>query len=83
MTFGGYPFITKDMRLADFILRDMETILAEWEAFAATLFLASAGMTSLALGDHAKEILEAVAKDCQPPRRSKLRSTNLAGELRN
>jgi hypothetical protein len=25
------------MRLADFILRNMETILEEWEAFAATL----------------------------------------------
>ena len=25
-----------DMRLADFILRGMETILAQWEAFAAT-----------------------------------------------
>ena len=51
------------MRLADFILRDMEGILVEWEAFAATLFPAAASMTPLALRDHAKEILEAVAKD--------------------
>ena len=51
------------MRLADFILRNMESILVEWEAFAATLFPAAASMTPLALRDHAKEILEAVAKD--------------------
>ena len=63
MTLGGSPFITKDMRLADFILRDMESILVEWEAFAGTLFPAAASMTPLALRDDAKEILEAVAKD--------------------
>jgi signal transduction histidine kinase len=51
------------MRLADFILRDMETILAQWEAFAATLLPAAENMRSLALRDHAQEILEAVAKD--------------------
>ena len=51
------------MRLADFILRDMKSILVEWEAFAGTLFPAAASMTPLALRDHAKEILEAVAKD--------------------
>ena len=51
------------MRLADFILSDMESILVEWEAFAATLFPAAANMTPLALRNDAKEILEAVAKD--------------------
>ncbi|HUS13241.1 MAG TPA: hypothetical protein VMZ30_22410 [Pyrinomonadaceae bacterium] len=49
--------------MADFILRNMETILGEWEAFAMTLLPAATGMTSLALRDHAKQILEAVAKD--------------------
>jgi signal transduction histidine kinase len=51
------------MRLADFILRDMETILGQWEAFAATLLPAAADMRSLALRDHAQQILEAVASD--------------------
>lgn len=51
------------MRLADFILRDIEGILAQWEAFAATLLPAAANMRSLALRDHAQQILEAVAKD--------------------
>jgi signal transduction histidine kinase len=51
------------MRLAKFILQDMEAILAEWEAFAATLLPAAEGMTPLALRDHAHQILAAVAKD--------------------
>jgi len=55
------------MRLADFILRDMESILVEWEGFAATLFPAAASMTPLALRGHAKQILEAVATDLSTP----------------
>ena len=51
------------MRLADFILRDMENILANWEAFAATRLPAAASMASLELRDHAQQILEAVATD--------------------
>ncbi|MGF6238606.1 signal transduction histidine kinase [Paraburkholderia sp. GAS38] len=51
------------MRLADYILRDMETILVQWEAFAATLLPAAVDMKSLALRDHAQQILLAVAKD--------------------
>jgi signal transduction histidine kinase len=55
------------MRLATFILHDMETILEHWEAFAATLLPGARGMTSLALRDHAQQILEAVAKDLTNP----------------
>jgi len=51
------------MRLPEFILRDMEAILLQWEEFAATQLPAAAHMTPLALRDHAKQILEAVAKD--------------------
>ena len=51
------------MRLAKFIADNMEVILAEWEAFAASVLPAGAGMTSLALRDHAQEILDAVVKD--------------------
>ena len=51
------------MRLAAFILRDMETILAQWESFAAAQLPAAASMKPLALRDHAQQILEAVAKD--------------------
>lgn len=51
------------MRLSEFILEHMEPILTEWEAFAGTLLPAAEGMTATELRDHAKEILEAVAKD--------------------
>ncbi|MFM0076255.1 sensor histidine kinase [Paraburkholderia sediminicola] len=51
------------MRLADFIARDEEPILAQWEAFAATLLPAAASMESSGLRDHAQQILHAVAKD--------------------
>ena len=51
------------MRLADFIKRDMQAILEQWEAFAATRLPAASSMTPLALRDHARQILEAVVKD--------------------
>lgn len=51
------------MRLADFILRNMEAILAQWEAFAATQLPAAARMEPMALRDHAQQILEAIAAD--------------------
>ncbi|MBR8143349.1 sensor histidine kinase [Burkholderia vietnamiensis] len=55
------------MRLADFILRNMEPILAQWEAFAATLQPAARSMDALALRDHARQILEAAAQDITTP----------------
>ncbi|CAB3802885.1 sensor histidine kinase [Pararobbsia alpina] len=55
------------MRLADFILGHMEAILSRWEAFAGTLLPAAADMRSRALRDHARQILEAVAKDLSTP----------------
>ncbi|MFM0620391.1 sensor histidine kinase [Paraburkholderia nemoris] len=51
------------MRLADFIARDEEPILAQWEAFAATLSPAAANMASSGLRDHAQQILHAIARD--------------------
>src|SRR5688572_22571547 len=51
------------MRLADFILQNMEAIVSRWEAFAATRLPAAKNMKSLALRNHAKQILEAIAKD--------------------
>ena len=55
------------MRLADFILSDMEAILERWEAFAASSMPAAAHMNSLALRDHAQQILEAVVADLRTP----------------
>lgn len=56
-----------DMRLADFIVRNMEPILVQWEAFAATLLPAARSMDSRGLRDHARQILEAVVKDLRSP----------------
>ena len=51
------------MRLADFIDANAPAILAEWEAFAATLLPAASGLDTAALRDHAEQILQAVSKD--------------------
>jgi signal transduction histidine kinase len=51
------------MRLSHFISTEMEAILVEWEAFAATLLPPAQGMSSPELRDHARQILEAVARD--------------------
>jgi len=51
------------MRLADFILRDLEAILETWDAFAATQLPAAKHLDRRALRDHAREILQAVARD--------------------
>ena len=55
------------MRLSEFILTEMEAIVAEWEAYAATLLPAAADMSARALRNHAEQILEAVAKDLTTP----------------
>jgi signal transduction histidine kinase len=51
------------MRLADFILRDMERILVQWEAFAGGMLPAAESMAPLALRDHAQPMLEAMCRD--------------------
>lgn len=69
------------MRLAAFILRDMEVILAKWETFAATQLPAATSMASLELRDHAPQILEAVAADLstsQSPEEQAAKSKGLA-----
>jgi signal transduction histidine kinase len=55
------------MRLSDFIARNMEAILKEWESFAATLLPAAVDMNSEQLRDHAEQILRAVCKDLETP----------------
>ena len=52
------------MRLADFILGNIEPILMEWEAFARSL-LPGKDMTVVALRDDAESILLATARDMQ------------------
>ena len=51
------------MKLAQFIQRNIERILEEWESFARTLLPAAASMSKTTLRDHARQILLAVATD--------------------
>lgn len=53
------------MKLSHFISEHMETILTEWDAFARTLVPAATVMTERALRDHARQILQTVAKDIE------------------
>jgi signal transduction histidine kinase len=53
------------MRLAQFITGNLEQILVEWEAFAASLLAPGHVMTPLALRDHATQILLAIAEDIE------------------
>lgn len=50
-------------RLAHFILENMEPILRDWEAFARTIEPPALTMDDKALRDHARQMLEAIAKD--------------------
>jgi signal transduction histidine kinase len=71
------------VRLADFILSDMEAIVASWEAFARTL-PAAGGMEASALRDHAEPILQAIAADlktAQTPQQQHDKSHGLAQPL--
>lgn len=51
------------MRLADFIVDNIEPILQAWEDFARTITPASIGMDSIALRDHAEQMLRTIAVD--------------------
>lgn len=51
------------MSLSEFIEANMDGILAEWETFARRNAPPASEMTDLALRDHARQIMEAVARD--------------------
>jgi signal transduction histidine kinase len=55
------------VRLADFLEANVERILQEWEPFAASMLPAGGRMDSLALRDHAAEIVQAIAADLRTP----------------
>ena len=56
------PGRAEALPLSAFIGRAMDDIVAQWEAFARTLLPAAATMTPVALRDHAKPILLAIAR---------------------
>lgn len=55
------------MRLTDFIRANSTPIIAEWEAFAATLAPAGEAMSPHSLRNHIKYILEFIANDIESP----------------
>lgn len=67
------------MRLADFILSNMEPILQQWEDFARTLTPAADGMDSPALRDHAEQMLRTIAADLQTPQSHEARIVKSQG----
>lgn len=72
------------MTLSSFITNNMEAIVKEWQAFATTLEPAASTMSALALRDHAKPILLAIARDLetsQTPRAQSEKSKGLAPPL--
>lgn len=67
------------MRLAEFILANIEPILVEWEAFAGSL-LPGKGMTVVALRDDAETILLATARDMQTSQSLEQQSSKSKGD---
>jgi hypothetical protein len=68
------------MRLAPFIVAHTEPILAAWEAFAQTI-LPAAKMDSLALRDHAGDLLLATVRDMESVQTAALRSDRSSGYI--
>jgi len=66
------------MRLADFILSNVEPILGEWEIFARSIG-AGENLGQLALRDHAGQILQATARDMKSPQTAAERSQKSKG----
>ena len=65
------------MTLSQFIIDNMDAIVAEWLTFAMTMEPAASTMSMPALRDHAKPILLAIAKDLaseQTPAAQKIKS---------
>ena len=67
------------MRLADFILANVEPILAEWEAFARGIW-PGAKTDPLTLRDHAEDILRATARDMKSAQTTAQQSDKSKGE---
>lgn len=55
------------MRLADFIIENLEPILQSWEDFARTITPAATDMTAAELRDHAEQMLRVIAEDMRTP----------------
>lgn len=68
------------MRLADFVLANVEPILLGWEKFARSIG-AGENLDQLALRDHAGQILQATARDMKSPESRAQRASRAKGQL--
>lgn len=68
------------MQLPDFIAANLESILAEWEAFARTCIPAGEALDVAGLRDHAADILKTVARDLRRPQTEHEREKKSKGE---
>lgn len=68
------------MRLSEFIVANLEPIVDEWEQFAATITPAADHLDSIALRDHASEILRAAARDMNKPQSPAEQAAKAKGE---
>lgn len=66
--------------LSQFIRHNSESILSGWDEFARSRIPPTDGMTALALRDHAKEILEAIALDIEGAQTSEEEVAKSQGE---
>lgn len=68
------------MRLADFILQNIEPILQQWEDFAKTLTPATDGMDAVQLRDHAEQMLRTIAADLKTAQTHEERMSKSRGQ---
>src|SRR5512133_2262225 len=68
------------MTLSAFIRENMEAIVQEWLAFALTMEPAASTMSALALRDHAKPILLAIARDLECSQSARAQETKSKGQ---
>lgn len=67
------------MKLSRFITAHIERIIFEWESFARTLRPAANEMSTVALRDHARQILQAMALDIETDENAKQRDEKSKG----
>ena len=68
------------MRLSEFIVKNVDCIVDEWEQFAATIAPAAEKMDSIELRDHAKAILIAASRDMDTAQTASEQQAKAEGE---
>ena len=69
--------------MASFITEHMNEIIAEWESFARTVSPASATMDNVALRDHVKQMLQAIAIDVETEQTGAQQEAKSKGEAQD